>query len=104
MDKNPPTDPVTPVARPLTGEGAPQVTWDDSAMRTSHANVCNVMGTREEIALLFGTNQAWQAGSNAVTVKLSERIVLNPYAAKRLWQLLGQGLKEYEAHFGELKV
>ncbi|MEK8052993.1 DUF3467 domain-containing protein [Ideonella sp. DXS22W] len=104
MDTPPPNDPARPVARPLTGEGAPQVHWDDSAMRTTHANVCQVMGTREEIALLFGTNQAWQAGSAAVNVKLSDRIVLNPYAAKRLWQLLGQGLKEYEAHFGELKV
>ncbi|MDT7838824.1 DUF3467 domain-containing protein [Aquabacterium sp. OR-4] len=92
------------MARPLSGEGAPQVTWDDSAMRSSHANVCNVMGTREEITLLFGTNRAWQPGSPTVTVQLSERIILNPYAAKRLWQLLGQGLKEYEARFGELKV
>lgn len=104
MDTPPPNAPVPPVARPLSGEGAPQVTWDDSSMRSAHANVCQVMGTREEIALLFGTNQAWQAGSAAVTVKLSDRIILNPYAAKRLWQLLGQGLKEYEARFGELKV
>lgn len=82
----------------------PKVVWDDSAMRTSHANVCNVMGTREEIMLLFGTNQAWQGSAQEVTVQLSERIILNPFAAKRLMLLLGQGLKEYESRFGELKV
>lgn len=83
---------------------APKVVWDDSKMRTSYANVCNVLGTREEIMLLFGANQAWHGGQKEVTVVLSERIVLNPYAAKRLMQLLGQGLKEYESRYGELKL
>ena len=82
----------------------PKVVWDDSKMRTSYANVCNVLGTREEIMLLFGANQAWHGGQKEVTVALSERIVLNPFAAKRLLQLLGQGLKEYEARYGELKL
>lgn len=90
-----------PATRP---EGAPKVVWDDSKMHTSYANVCNVLGTREEIMLLFGANQAWHGGQKEVTVMLSERIVLNPYAAKRLLQLLGQGLKEYEARYGELKL
>ena len=85
-------------------EAAPKVVWDDTDMRTCHANVCNVLGTREEIMLLFGTNQAWQNGTQAVTVKLSERIIMNPFAAKRLMLLLVQGLKEYENRFGELKV
>ena len=83
---------------------APKVVWDDSKMHTSYANVCNVLGTREEIMLLFGANQAWHGGQTEVTVALSERIVLNPYAAKRLLQLLGQGLKEYEGRYGELKL
>jgi hypothetical protein len=39
-----------------------------------------------------------------VTVALSDRIVLNPYAAKRLMHLLEQGLKEYESRYGELKL
>jgi len=82
----------------------PKVVWDDSKMHTSYANVCNVLGTREEIMLLFGANQAWHGGQKEVTVALSERIVLNPFAAKRLLQLLGQGLKEYEARYGELKL
>ncbi|MCC6474999.1 MAG: DUF3467 domain-containing protein [Burkholderiales bacterium] len=85
-------------------ETAPKVVWDDSRMRTAYANVCNVLGTREEIMLLFGANQAWHGGQKQVTVLLSDRIVLNPYAAKRLYQLLGQGLKEYEARYGELKL
>jgi hypothetical protein len=92
------------IKQPARAENAPKVVWDDSKMQTSYANVCNVMGTREEVMLMFGANQAWQAGQKEVTVLLSERIVLNPFAAKRLMQLLGQGLKEYEARYGELKV
>lgn len=96
-----PSKDATPTAK---AEGAPKVVWDDSKMSTSYANVCNVLGTREEVMLLFGANQAWQGGQKEVTIMLSERIVLNPYAAKRLMQLLGQGLKEYESRYGELKL
>jgi len=90
--------------QPARPESAAKVIWDDGKMHTSYANVCNVIGTREEVMLLFGANQAWQSGQKEVRVVLSERIVLNPYAAKRLMQLLGQGLKDYEARYGELKV
>jgi hypothetical protein len=92
------------VKQAIQPQGGPKVIWDDSKMHTSYANVCNVLGTREEIMLLFGANQAWHGGQKEVTVALSERIVLNPFAAKRLLQLLGQGLKEYEARYGELKL
>lgn len=85
-------------------KNAAQIVWDDSAIATSYANVCNVMGTREEIMLLFGTNQAWNAEQKEVKVRLSNRLVLNPYAAKRLMQLLEIGLREYETRYGELKL
>ena len=91
-------------AAPLSAGANPKVTWDDSRMRTAYANVCNVMGTREEIMLLFGANQAWQSGQKEIRVLLSDRVVLNPFAAKRLYRMLEQGLKEYEGRFGELKV
>lgn len=81
-----------------------QVIWDDSKMVTTYANVCNVMGTREEMMVLFGANQAWQSDQKEVKVMLSNRIVLNPFAAKRLMSMLEMGLKEYESRYGELKL
>jgi hypothetical protein len=83
---------------------SPSIIWDDSAMTTTHANVCNVMGTREEMMILFGSNQAWNREQKEVKVTLSNRIVLNPYAAKRLAALLDIGLKEYEKRYGELTL
>ena len=85
-------------------DATPKIVWDDAKMNTSYANVCNVLGTREEIMLLFGANQQWRTGQKEVTVVLSDRIVLNPYAAKRLFRMLEQGLREYESRYGELKI
>lgn len=82
----------------------PQVVWDDSEMVTTYANVCNVMGTREEMMLLFGANQAWQNDQKEVKVALSNRIVLSPFAAKRLLAMLEMGVREYEGLYGELKI
>jgi len=80
-----------------------KIMWDDSRMNTSYANVSNVLGSREEITLLFGANQAWHGGQKEVKVLLSDRIVLNPYAAKRLSVMLERVLKEYEARWGQLE-
>ncbi len=82
----------------------PQVKWDDSNMKSSYANVCNVMSTREEVVLLFGINQAWHAGQKEVTVQLTDRIILSPFAAKRLSLLLTNLVREHESRFGQLSV
>lgn len=80
----------------------PKVVWDDSNMKSSYANVCNVSSTREEVTLLFGTNQNWNPGQNSVSVQLSDRVILNPFAAKRLATLLNNVVTEYEKRFGAL--
>ncbi len=78
--------------------------WDDSKMTSTYANVCNVSSTREEMTLLFGTNQSWHTGQPELTVQLSDRIILNPFAAKRLSLLLNNIMKEYESRFGALPI
>lgn len=78
-----------------------RVIWDDAQMHTSFANVINVVNTREEFTLLFGTNQSWNMmDKRELTVKLSNRIVLTPFAAKRLLTLLGARVQDYEQRFG----
>ncbi len=85
-----------------TENTATKIRWDDSNMRSTYANVCNVASTREEVTLLFGTNQTWHTGQKELTVDLSDRIILNPYAAKRLSLLLNNVITEYESRFGEI--
>ena len=87
-----------------TGRSAPNVRWDDSKMTSTYANVCNVSSTREEVTLLFGTNQTWHTGQQEFSVVLTDRIILNPFAAKRLSLLLNNVVREYESRFGELQL
>jgi hypothetical protein len=85
-------------------DGEIKINWEAAQMKTSYANVCNVSSTREEVTLLFGTNQTWQTGQKELTINLTERIILNPFAAKRLSMLLNNIVKEYETRFGELNL
>ena len=78
--------------------------WDDTNMKSSYANVCNVTSTREEVVMLFGVNQAWNRGQKEVTIQLTDRIIISPYAAKRLSMLLQGVVNEYEKRFGTLNV
>ena len=93
-----------------TGEGNPtaksgtKVKWDDSKMKSTYANVCNVASTREEVTLLFGTNQTWHSGGAEVTVELTDRVILNPFAAKRLTALLNTVVAQYENKFGAIDL
>ena len=107
-----------PGARVGTGAApgtTPAVRWDESDMRSAYANVVNVVGTREEIAVLFGTHRTQQgAGPNfsgaatsspkEVTAHISDRFFLSPYGAKRLHILLTLVLREYESRYGALKL
>ena len=96
-----PTDVAAEMPRDIA---AMKIKWDDSNMKSSYANVCNVTSTREEVVMLFGMNQAWNRGQKEVTIDLNNRIVISPYAAKRLSLLLSGVVKEYENRFGPLNI
>jgi len=82
-----------------------KVNWDDSKMATTYANAVNASSTREEVSVFFGTNQSWNLGDDKeLMIQLSDRMILNPYAAKRLTVLLAGIVKEYENRFGELSI
>jgi len=83
----------------------PQVNWDQSQMRTEFANVVNVFSTREEFSILFGMNNTWRdPGTKTFDVKLSNRIVLTPFAAKRLSKLLTDCVTDFERRNGPLNI
>lgn len=84
-------------------EGA-RIRWDQSRMKTTYANVCNVSSTREEVSVLFGTNQTVSGAQSEIAVELSDRIILNPYAAKRLAIILSGVIQQYETTFGALHI
>ena len=95
---------VQPTTQPTKEAQGTTLKWDDSRMKSGYANVCNVTSTREEVVLLFGMNQAWNRGQKEVTIQLTDRIIISPYAAKRLGMLLDGVVREYEKRFGTLDM
>lgn len=95
------TETKVEMPKPTTG---PTVRFDDTGITNAYANVCNVSSSREEVVLVFGMNNAWERDASEVRVKLNSRVILSPFAAKRLSMLLDSVIKQYEARFGTMDV
>jgi len=80
-----------------------KVHWKTQQLKSSYANFCNATSTREEVVLNFGVNQNWERTPTEMDIELEHRIILSPFAAKRLTQLLSKLMTEYESRYGELK-
>jgi hypothetical protein len=80
-----------------------KVNWNTQALKSSYANFCNATSTREEVVLNFGVNSNWERSPGDLAIDLEHRIVLSPFAAKRLNQLLSRLMGEYESRYGDLK-
>jgi Protein of unknown function (DUF3467) len=95
-DKKPPNGTETKV-------GGTPIKWTTTNLQSSYANFCNANSTREEVVLNFGVNKTWERGpKQELDIELNHRIVLSPFAAKRLSSLLQQLMKEYETRYGAL--
>ncbi|OCX64515.1 hypothetical protein BFP70_10770 [Thioclava sp. SK-1] len=79
-----------------------RVRFDDTKMSSNYANVANVGMSKDEVTLLFGTNQTWGAVEEEVVIALSSRIILTPSVAKSLSETLQRVLGEYEKQVGKI--
>jgi hypothetical protein len=82
----------------------PVVKFYDTGIINAYANVCNVSSSREEVVLVFGLNNAWERDASEVHVKLNSRVILSPFAVKRLSLLLNSVVQQYEARFGVMDM
>ena len=82
---------------------APRVRWNTADVKSSYCNVANATTTREEVVINFGVNQNWDRQQAEFEIQLLHCIILSPFAAKRLQELLSKLIGEYEARYGELK-
>jgi hypothetical protein len=56
------------------------------------------------VILSLGVNQGWELERRGeVDVKLQHRVILSPFAAKRLAQMLTGLISDYEGRYGELR-
>ena len=91
-------------AQPAAAPGQQvQFPTDAAALSTVYTNFCRVNVTPEELVLDFGLNtQMIPTGTE--TVKLSHRIVMNFFTAKRLLLALSQVVQQHEGSFGALEL
>ncbi len=80
----------------------PRIKFDTAGMKSSYCNVVNATSTREEVVLNFGLNDNWEMASGEVDVQLLHRIIISPFTAERLRDLLTKLLTERAARFGNL--
>lgn len=96
-------EPKPPVASEAQAQQQVQFTVDTSAVSSSYTNWYRVTGTPEELILDFGLNpQMGQVPTE--TIKLTQRLVMNFYTAKRLLGALQFAVQRHESFFGVLEV
>lgn len=101
-DKKEPQSSTPATPAPATADGQ-RLRMNTASVKSSYCNMVNVTTTREEVVMNFGVNESWDRGAAEYDVRLEHRIVMSPFAAKRLTQMLGKLVEEYEARYGELK-
>lgn len=85
--------------------GAPQTDFplDYSHCSDAYANFCRISRTPDEMVFDFGLNPEFSAHPSS-PIKITHRLILNFYTAKRLLLALNHFIKEHEATFGNLEI
>jgi hypothetical protein len=92
-----------PAPAPEAQGGQSTIRVDDSACLAGYANFCRVSSTPEELILDLGLNPHPYATGETV-VRVSQRIIMNHFTAKRLLNALGMALQRHESAFGVLET
>lgn len=80
-----------------------QVNVDDSNVSALYANFCRVTGSPEELIIDFGLNPQ-PVGVPTAPIKVSQRVIVNFYTAKRLLNALALSVQRHESVFGVLET
>lgn len=88
---------------PSAAQQAPQFPTDYSSLSTVYTNFCRVSVTPEEMVLDFGLNTQMTPTPNE-PIKLTHRVVMNFFTAKRLLGALMNVVNQYENTYGALEL
>src|SRR3974377_2366886 len=97
------THPMAPEAPAAPPQAPGTFSVDSTTLSTAYANFCRVTGTPEELVLDFGLNTQ-MSPTPGEPIKLSHRLVLNFYTAKRLLGALHMAIQQHENVYGVLEV
>jgi hypothetical protein len=92
---------------PVPAQAQPQATGqfsvDTTTLSAAYANFCRVTGTPEELVLDFGLNTQMTPVPSE-PVKLTHRLVMNYFTAKRLLGALHMAVQQHENAYGVLET
>jgi len=92
-------------SKPAEGQPQPpqQFPTEYSNLTTVYTNFCRVTLTAEEVVLDFGLNPH-MAATPTDAVKLTHRVVMNFFTAKRLMNVLMNVIHQHESIYGTLEL
>ena len=80
-----------------------EIVLSDEGAHAAYSNFARVTATPEEVIIDFGLNpNPFMAGKQEV--KVTQRLIMNFYTAKRLASALGMTLQRHEATFGTIEL
>jgi hypothetical protein len=94
--------PQAPGPNPASPENTVRIEVDDSQVDAQYANWCRVSITPEEVILDLALNPNPLA--QVQKFKVSNRVILNFYWAKRLAALLNETVQRHEKAFGKVET
>ena len=102
-EEKPQAEAAQPAAASTPQPQQAQVSVDDSDVSSCYANFCRVTGSPEELIIDFGLNSQ-PVGIPKDPIKISQRLIVNFYTAKRLLGALSMAVQRHEAAFGVLET
>lgn len=100
---NPPAEPIVEEKNESTTAPQVQQINEPESLEPLYANFVRVAGLPEEMVLDFGLNPQ-PFGSAPAPVKVSQRLIVNYFTAKRMWLALGAFLQRHEQAFGVVEI
>ncbi len=98
-----PAAPATPAEQPRPVAVQTEVVVDEAGAHAAYANFARVTATPEEVIVDFALNpQPFATGRQ--DVKVSQRLIMNFYTAKRLLGALQMTIQRHESAFGAIEL
>jgi hypothetical protein len=92
-----------PAGNPMTPPAGAPIPTDLTGVSTVYTNFCRVSVTPDELVLDFGL-QTQVVPNPTESIKLSHRVVMNFYTAKRLLGALMNVVQQHENAYGSLEL
>lgn len=94
----------TTVTAPEPQQPQTQLRIDESKAAVTYSSTSRLSGTAEEITIDFSQGIKPGPQPNTAVLQIDSKVILSPWAAKRLALALNQTIQRYEEAYGALEI